>query len=201
VKIGVLGGTFDPVHRGHIAMAEEARRELGLDEVILVPAGRPPYKAVTEIAPAADRREMLSLAVSGKPHLKVSTMEIERPGPSYTVDTLAVLKEHYGNDAGIYFILGDDSLAQFPHWREPERIVEMCSLVAIPRPGSPRPDIDTLEKGIPGISKKLIYLEKPRLDIRATVIREMASRGKSINKYVPGPVADYIRKHKLYAGK
>jgi nicotinate-nucleotide adenylyltransferase len=199
LKIGVLGGTFDPVHRGHLAMAEEARRALGLDEVMLVPAGRPPYKSAGKIASAADRLEMLRLATAGRPYLKVSTMEIERPGPSYTVDTIAALKKQYGNKAGIYFILGGDSLSQFPTWREPDKIIAMCYLVAVPRPGCPRPDVKTLEKDVPGISKKLIFLEKPRLDISATVIRETASRGESIAKYIPGPVADYIRKNQLYA--
>ncbi len=135
MKIGVLGGTFDPVHRGHIMMAEEAMKSLGLSEVLLVPAGQPISKMKDRLTPAEHRLQMLRLAVAEKPHLKVSTMEIERPGPSYTVDTIAELRKKYGSQDEIFFILGWDSLAQLPDWREPARIISMCSLVAVPRPG------------------------------------------------------------------
>ena len=201
MKIGVLGGTFDPVHLGHIKMAEEARDSLGLGEVIIVPAGQPMSKSTERITPAKHRVEMLRLAVAGRPQLKVSSIEIERPGPSYTVDTIAALKKQYGSQAEIYFILGWDSLAQFADWREPERIIEMCYLAAVPRPGWPRPSLEDLEKDIPGISKKVVFIDKPRLNISASGIREMAARGESIDRLVPGPVADYIKKHKLYTGR
>jgi nicotinate-nucleotide adenylyltransferase len=201
MKIGVLGGTFDPVHLGHIKMAEEARDSLGLGEVIIVPAGQPMSKSTERITPAKHRIEMLRLAVAGRPQLKVSSIEIERPGPSYTVDTIAALKKQYGIQDEIYFILGWDSLAQFADWREPERIIGMCYLAAVPRPGWPRPSLEDLEKDIPGISKKVVFIDKPRLNISASGIREMAARGESIDRLVPGPVADYIKKHKLDTGR
>jgi nicotinate-nucleotide adenylyltransferase len=201
MKIGVLGGTFDPVHLGHIKMAEEVREALGLAEVIIVPAGQPMSKSTDRVTPAEQRIAMLRLAVVGKPHLKVSYMEIERPGPSYTVDTIAALKKRYGGKAEIYFILGWDSLAQLAEWREPGRIIEMCFLVAVPRPGFTRPGLAALEKGIPGISKKVIFMEKPRLDISATVIREKVARHEAIDRFVPGLVAEYIQKHRLYLGQ
>jgi nicotinate-nucleotide adenylyltransferase len=198
MKIGVLGGTFDPVHRGHVAMAEEARKELEIEEMLMMPAGRPMSKVEEPIATAGQRLEMLRMAVAARPHLKVSTMEMERPGPSYTVDTLAELKKKYGENAGIYFVLGWDSLAQLPEWREPGGIVARCHLVAVPRPGLPRPSLDVLEKKLPGISKKVIFMDRPRLDISASSIREMIARGDKIDRLVPKSVAEYIIKHKLY---
>jgi nicotinate-nucleotide adenylyltransferase len=196
--IGVLGGTFDPVHLAHIGMAEEARTELGLAEVIIVPAGQPIAKPGDRITPAVQRIEMLRLALIGKPYIKISYMEIERPGPSYTVDTIEALRKQYNSKAGIYFILGWDSLAQLPGWREPWRIVEMCHLVAVPRPGWPRPNLEALEEKITGISSKVSFLDKPNLDISATMIREKVRKGEAINSLVPGLVADYIKKHRLY---
>jgi nicotinate-nucleotide adenylyltransferase len=198
VKIGVLGGTFDPVHLGHIGMADEARKALDLAEVIFVPAGQPVGKSTRRVTPAEQRIEMLRLAIIGRPYLKISFMEIERPGPSYTVDTLDALRKRYGGKAEIYFILGWDSLAQLPEWHEPGRIVEMCSLVAVPRPGYPRPDVKILEKTVPDISKKLVYIDEPNLDISAMAIREKAARGEPVDHLVPGLVAEYIKKHRLY---
>ncbi len=202
MKVGVLGGTFDPVHLGHIGMAEEARKALGLAEVIIVPAGQPIAKSSERIiTPAAQRIEMLRLALIGKPYLKISYREIERPGPSYTVDTIDAIRKRYGGKAGIYFILGWDSLAQLADWREPARIVEMCHLVAVPRPGYSRPDLDDLEKKIPGISRKVTFIDKPSLDISATMIREKVARREAIDQLVPGLVAQYIKKHRLYVVK
>lgn len=198
MKIGVLGGTFDPVHRAHIMMAEEAKEALSLSEVLMVPAGQPMFKANDRITMADHRLAMLHLAVAGSPHIKVSTVEIERPGPSYTVDTIAGLREQQGDSDDIYFIIGWDSLEQFPEWREPARILSMCFLVAVPRPGWSRPDLQTLEDRVPGISGRVVFLEKPQVDISASDIREMVARGESIDHLVPGPVADYIKEHKLY---
>jgi nicotinate-nucleotide adenylyltransferase len=201
MKIGVLGGTFDPVHLGHILMAEEAMKSLGLGEVLLVPAGQPISKMKEQLTPAEHRLQMLRLAVAERPHLKVSTMELERPGPSYTVDTITELGRKYGSKDELLFILGWDSLAQLPNWREPARIIGMCSLVAVPRPGFPRPDLKALEKKIPSISKRVVFLEKPQADISATDIRKKVARGESIAHLVPAPVAEYIKKHKLYQGQ
>jgi len=198
MKIGVLGGTFDPVHLGHIIMAEAARKSLGLTEVLLVPAGQPMTRSNERIASAEHRLRMLHLAVAGSPYLKVSTIETERPGPSFTVDTIAELRRKYGEKNEIFFILGWDSLAQLPIWRDPARIINMCTLVAVPRPGWPQPSLKALEKDIPGISKRVVFLDSPRVDISATVIREKVARGESIDHLVPGPVADYIKKHGLY---
>jgi nicotinate-nucleotide adenylyltransferase len=198
MRLGVLGGTFDPVHRGHLMMAEEARRALDLAEVLLVPAGRPMSKTGQHVTDAGQRLAMLHLAAAGRPWLKVSTLEIERPGPSYTVDTIGALRAQYDSKAEIYFILGWDSLEQLPSWHEPERLVSLCRLVAIPRPGQPRPDLKKLDKAIPGISKKVVLLEKPCVEISASAIREMVGRGETIDSLVPAEVAAYIRENELY---
>jgi nicotinate-nucleotide adenylyltransferase len=198
MKIGVLGGTFDPVHRGHIMVAEEARASLTLSRLLMVPAGSPPFKGYKPIASAEHRLAMLRLAVAGMTGIEVSTIEIERPGPSYTVDTIAALRKQYGKDDEIYFIIGRDSLEQFPDWREPARIISLCMLAAVPRPGWDQPDMQVMEGRLPGISERIVFLEKPRVDISASAIRKMVADGKSIESLVPEPVAEYIQQHKLY---
>ncbi len=201
MKIGVLGGTFDPVHLGHIKIAEEARVSLGLSEIILVPAGQPLLKPAHPVTSAEHRLQMLSLAISDRPYFNVSAVEIERPGPSYTVDTIAELRGQFAGGEEIFFILGWDSLVQLPEWREPSRLISMCCLVAVPRPGCKRPGLEALEASIPGVSKRVILLDKPRIDISASAIRERAARGLSLRHLVPEPVAEYIRQHKLYSTK
>jgi nicotinate-nucleotide adenylyltransferase len=198
MKTGILGGTFDPVHLGHLAIADEARVSQGLSEVIMIPAGQPVFKQYDEITPTGHRLNMLKLAIEGRPYLRVSEVEIKRPGISYTVDTIAQLRNYSVRKKDLYFILGYDSLKQLPDWRDPERMLGMCRLIAVPRPGCPRPDMDELERHIPGITRRTILLEKPLIDISATDIREKAARGESIDELVPGPVAEYIKKHNLY---
>jgi nicotinate-nucleotide adenylyltransferase len=197
MKIGVFGGTFDPVHRAHIAAAAAARDALKLDKVLLVPAGQPMSRSELPIASAEDRVAMLRLAVKGKPGLEVSTIEIERSGPTYTVDSITQMRKSALNDE-IYFILGCDSLDQLPGWKEPERLVSLCRLVVVPRPGCRTPDLKKLEEILPGISQKVTLLKEPFLDVSATEIREKAGKAESINDLVPAPVADYIKKHGLY---
>ena len=198
MKIGVLGGTFDPVHRGHVAVAETARDALSLSKLLMVPAGQPPFKDGGPISPAEYRLAMLRLAIEGITGVEVSDIEVERPGPSYTVDTIAELRTQYRDSDEIYFIIGWDTLEQFPAWREPERILNMCRLAAVPRPGWDRPDIRALEVKLPGISERTMYLDEPHADISASAIRKMVEDGQSIEDLVPEPVAEYIKEHKLY---
>jgi len=197
-KLGIFGGTFDPVHLGHLAVAKEAKEALELDEVLLVPAGQPMSKQNETITSAKHRLEMLKLAIGGIPYLKISTIEIERKGPSYTSDTIAQIRKQSGGGDEIYFILGWDSLAQLPTWHEPAKIIGMCTLAAVPRPGYAKPRLRSLEGVLPGILKKVIFLDKPRIDISATEVRELAAKGEAIENLVPKPVAEYIRKNKLY---
>ncbi len=198
MKIGVLGGTFDPIHNGHLAVAEEVRSRLGLSEILFVPAGRPWLKGDTPISPAELRVEMVRLAVADKPYYKVSTMEIEREGPSYTVDTMGELRAQIGVGNELYFILGWSSLAELPQWKEPARIIRLCKLIAVPRPGYPRPDLRSLDTSIPGLSRSVTLLDKPEVDISASDIRDRVAQGQSISGLVPEAVEGYIEEHKLY---
>ncbi|MBI2849541.1 MAG: nicotinate-nucleotide adenylyltransferase [Chloroflexi bacterium] len=197
MKIGVFGGTFDPIHNGHLKIAEAARAKLDLAEVYFVPAARTPMKGGS-ILPAEHRVEMVRLAIAPYPYFKLSTIEMERPGLSYTVDTINELHGKLGVENELFFILGWDSLAQFPRWREPARIIQIGRLVAVPRPGYPLPDKDALEVSVPGISERLIVLEKPALDISATEIRQRVAEGLSIRHLVPEAVAEYIKENRLY---
>ena len=198
MKIGILGGTFDPVHNGHLKIAGEVMQALGLNRVVFIPAGQSPFKAEYAVTPADQRLEMLTLAVAGSSEYVVSTIEIERPGISYTIDTLIELQRQYDNGRELFFILGWDSLERFAEWREPTRIIEICSLVAVPRPGWQKPDLGQLEKDVPGVSSRVIFTDGPEIDISSSAIRELVAQGKSINSLVPDSVAEYIQKQNLY---
>jgi nicotinate-nucleotide adenylyltransferase len=198
MDIGVLGGTFDPIHLGHLVVAEEVKARLDLAEILFVPAGQPWLKMSSPILAAEHRVQMVRLALGGKPYFKLSTMEIERAGPSYSIDTLAELKGRLGAEDKLFFILGWDNLAQLPQWREPARLVELCRLVAVPRVGYPAPDLGALEAIIPGLSEAIILLDAPHIDITASAIRDRVARGLSIHHLVPEPVERYIREHGLY---
>ena len=198
MKIGVLGGTFDPVHQGHLVIAEEAIGRLNLAEILFVPAGQPWLKMDYPISSAEHRVQMVRLAIADKPGFKLSTMEIERDGPTYTVDTIAQLQAQLGTGTELFFILGWDNLNELPQWREPARLVKLCHLVAIPRPGYPLPDLDSLEAVIPGLTSSTIILNTPEIDISASEIRQTVAQGLSISHLVPEPVDRYIREHRLY---
>ncbi len=198
MSIGVMGGTFDPIHIGHLIVAEEVRVRLNLAEVLFVPAGQPWLKPNSPVSAAEHRVQMVRLAIVDKPHFKLSTMEIERAGPTYTVDTIAELKGQLGAGDELFFILGWDSLAELPQWHEPSRLIKMCHLVAVPRPGYPVPDLKSLEALIPGLSKSTILLDTQEIDISASGIRSRLARGLSVRHLVPEPVEKYIRQHKLY---
>ena len=198
MNIGVLGGTFDPIHMGHLLVAEEAKAKLNLAEILFVPAGLPWLRGDSPLAAAEHRVHMVRLAIDDKPYLKLSTVEIERGGPSYTVDTIAELKGQLGAGAELFFILGWDSLAELPQWREPSRLIKLCRLAAVPRVGCSAPDLDSLENDIPGLGDRVILLDKPRVDISASGIRDRVARGLSIDHLVPEPVERYIREQGLY---
>ncbi len=198
MNIGVLGGTFDPIHMGHLIIAEEVRARLDLAEVLFVLAGQPLLKLNNAISPAEHRVEMVRLAIANEPSFKLSTMEIERPGPSYTVDTMAELGNQIGAGDKLYFILGWDNLIQLPQWHEPSRLVKLCRLVPVPRVGQPSPDLDSLEAAVPGLSQSIIMLDTPQIGISSSEIRDRVARGLSIHHLVPEPVERYIKQHRLY---
>ena len=198
MKIGVLGGTFDPIHNGHLGIAGSACRELGLNRVLFVPAREPWLKGGRGIAPARHRVEMIKLAILSDSRYNISHVDLERDGPSYTVDTLSDLRRELGSDAGLYFILGMDALEGLAGWREPGRIVEMCHLVVARRPGVAMIDLKELEARLPGISEKIVVIDNELYDINSTEIRRRVAVGRSVEGLAPDAVARYIRENGLY---
>jgi nicotinate-nucleotide adenylyltransferase len=195
LRLGVLGGTFDPVHVGHLLLAEEAREQLGLERVLFVPAGQPWRKAGKRISKAADRLAMLRLAAEDNPAFEVSDLEVSRLGPSYTGETLASIRAEH-KDAEIFFIMGEDALADLPNWRDPDRIVELAMLAVARRPSDSPEDRDLELMAIaPG---REVWLSMPRIDISSSEIRERVQKGRSIRYRVPDAVEAYMREHKLY---
>jgi len=196
--MAVLGGTFDPVHSGHLMVAGVVSERLAPAEIVFVPAGQPWLKDDRLISPVADRIEMVRLAISGNCHYRLSTVETERSGPTYTVDTIRELKSQVSAHDELYFILGWDNLLDLPRWHKPAELISLCKLVAVPRIGFRVPEEATLEKLLPGLSRRVILLDKPEIDISASVIRERVRRGLSISQLVPPAVGTYIKEQGLY---
>ena len=196
MNVGILGGTFDPIHIGHLVIAEEARIKLGLSEVLFVPAGQPWLKLDRNITAAAHRVEMVRRAIAGNPHFKLCTLEIERPSPSYTVDTLTILQKQLGSGASLFFILGRDTLAELPLWKEPQKVIRLCRLVVPPRLGSR--DLKHLNAAIPGLLDKVIQLDMPVIGISSSEIRQRIAQGLSIRYLVPHGVERYITEQRIY---
>lgn len=201
MKIGILGGTFDPIHLGHLAVAAETFRFLKLDRVVFLPAGQPYFKQLNTITPAQQRLEMLELAIHGEPAYSISRLEIERQGPSYAVDSLSRMKTSLGTDDELFFIMGWDSLMSLPLWYEAERLIQLCKIVASPRPGFPKPDIGQIESQLPGITRRAVVLERPLIDISSTEIRRRVREGLPIDQMVPQAVKQYILGKNLYIAK
>ena len=152
-RLGLLGGTFDPIHCGHLVIAEEARVRLDLAEVRFIPAGQPPHKLAHAVSPAADRLAMIERAIAGNPAFTVSTLEIERTGPSYTVDTLSQVAEAEGSDCAVHFIVGGDALPDLLSWYAPDRLLELCTLVVVRRPDVPPVDLRRLTERLPALEQ------------------------------------------------
>jgi nicotinate-nucleotide adenylyltransferase len=193
---GILGGTFDPIHHGHLLVAEEAREVLGLERVLLVPAAVPPHKPGRPVTEAGHRVAMLELAIAGNPALGVDRLEIDRGGASYTVDTLRALRDRGVADP--WFILSAEALALFETWREPEAILELCRLAVVPRGGFESLDRDWVSARFPGREHRVRFLAGPQLPISGSVVRHRASAGRSVRYLVPDAVARYIVAHRLY---
>jgi nicotinate-nucleotide adenylyltransferase len=198
MKIGLLGGTFDPIHVGHLTIAEEVRLKLDLNEVLFIPAGQPCLKGERSIAPGEHRLEMLKLAIGSNPRFKVSAIELRRAGPSYSVDTVSALRDELGAEVELYFIVGFDALAELPIWKEPSRLLDMCQVVGVRRPGYAELDWRSLEQAIPGISSRVIVVDVPQIDISSTQIRKRVAKGLSIRHLVPEAVERYISENRLY---
>ncbi len=203
LRIGILGGTFDPIHNGHLAIAEAARRQLELDRVIFIPAGQPWLKARStgRISSAEHRLAMARLAIADCPHFEASAIEVERPGMTYTVDTLAELRAMHNALPGrteLYLILGMDSVRELRRWHEPERLFDMCVLVAVSRPDTADVTRYGFERDFPAAANRFLPLRGPMVDVSATDIRNRVAGGQPIGDSVPASVERYIRDHGLY---
>ena len=196
VRVGVLGGTFDPVHIGHLALAEQAREQLALERVLWVPSGDPWRKADRTVTPAEHRGAMVRLAIERHRLYELCPLEIERSGPSYSVGTLADLQR---NDPGseLFFLLGLDALEDLPNWREPTRLIELATLAVAAR-GSRQPEAEELDRLVPGLGVRVVWLEMPHLDVSATELRRLAAEGAGLRGRTPASVEAYIREHRLY---
>jgi nicotinate-nucleotide adenylyltransferase len=199
--LGILGGTFDPVHVGHLAIAEEVREALGLARVRFVPAGRPPHKPGVPVTDPAHRLAMVELAVRDNPAFEVSTVELERPGPSYAVDTLERFHAETraeGRTPDLVFILSVEALRDLPTWRAPMRILELCRLAVVPRSGFRELPNAWAAEHFPGLEARILLLPGPQLDVSASAIRARVAAGRSIRYLVPDAVVAYIADHGLY---
>lgn len=213
MRLGILGGTFDPIHHGHLVIAQEAMSNLGLDQVIFIPAGIPWMKAGQSITAARHRLAMTRLAVANHPGFRTSSMEVQRPGPSYTVDTLRELRQGLGLDDQMHLLVGKDAFLEMHEWREPDKISELCTAIVFSRPGidskETLPAGDTfcnLCKGshhwfwreAPRGDKNLVYLQGPMIDISGSEIRRRVEEGLPIRYQVPQVVEAYIAANNLY---
>ena len=201
MRIGILGGTFDPIHIAHLIIAEEARVSLDLEEVVFIPAGEPWVKSEDPVSPGELRLQMVRLAIATNPFFRVSSLEIDREGQTYTVDTLEALRQEWGPETEVYFILGMDTLSGLPRWKEPERLLQLCIPVVFARPEHSQSALEELESLLPGLRDKVLFLEGPHMGISSTEIRGKVSRGVSIRYLVPIQVEQFIAEQGLYSGK
>ncbi len=200
-RIGIMGGTFDPIHYGHLVIAEEVRARLNLTEVLFIPTGDPPHKPGLSVTSAEQRASMVQLAIASNPHFVLSRMEIDRPGPSYTVDTVRQLRQLWGRQMGLYFVIGWDSLEDLHHWYDPQGLLaELTGLVAVRRPGHVEEAEyrKVIEQRLPGITQLLHVVDAPQLDISATDLRKRVAEGRPIKYQTSEAVEQYILTHKLY---
>ena len=197
MRVGVFGGTFDPIHDGHLVAANESAWILGLDRVLFLPAGNPPHKQGETVTTAEDRVAMVRLALADNPRFELCTLELERTGPSYTVDTL---RELHRREPGIepYFIVGMDSLADLPSWHDPGGILKLAHLVAVHRAGWDIIDVNDLNKRVPGAMGRVTILRIPGLDIASSDLRDRIAAGRPVRYLIPDPVIAYIEERHLF---
>lgn len=200
-RVGLMGGTFDPIHHAHLIMAEDVRSQLDLNEIVFIPTGHSPHKPGRVITSAEDRLAMVELAIAPNPHFTCSRVEIDREGPSYSVDTLRILHEQWGQRTQLYFVIGWDSLMEMHTWHDPLGILAQVErLVVVKRPGYVAPPgyNDVLESHLPGILQRLLIVQTPLLEISSTDIRRRVAENQSILYRTPEAVVRYIYEHELY---
>jgi nicotinate-nucleotide adenylyltransferase len=218
LRLGLFGGSFNPIHNGHVAIARQTREALGLDRVLFIPTNDPPHKAHQSLAPAKDRYEMVRLAIASDPLLSISDVEFRRPGKSYTIDTIRQLQQEYGAATALYFLIGLDAFLDFSSWREPGALLNLCSFVVISRPGLsfqslsdltilpplPAQSLADLDAGrqstldIPVGKHHLILLRLPPCEVSASDIRTRVKQGLPVANILPPLVESYILHHHLY---
>jgi len=194
MRLGIMGGTFDPIHYGHLVAAEEARAAFGLHLVTFIPCREPPHKKDYQVTDAEHRYAMTMTATCTNPHFDALRIELERLGPSYTIDTLRQLHAAHPQ-AELFFITGADAVRELLTWREPERLVALCRFVAVTRPGY---DLRGLERDLGELARSVAAIEAPGVNISSTQIRERVAQGRSIKYLTPDAVETYIVKHRLY---
>lgn len=196
VRLGIMGGTFDPIHIGHLAVAEQAREAFGLSAVVFIPAGVPVFKLDRRVAPAQDRLEMCRRAVEGNPLFDVSDIEVRRAGNTYTVDTLRQMRAHYPGNVEFRFIIGADALAGIGKWRESAEVARLAGIIAVTRPGFALDERVRAEAEAGGF--RVGYLQATALSVSSSQLREMLEQGRSIRYLTPDSVCDCIRERGLY---
>jgi nicotinate-nucleotide adenylyltransferase len=194
MKLGVFGGTFDPVHVGHLVLAEAAREQLGLDQVLWMPAGDPWRKREQDVSQAKHRIELVRIAIADNPAFKLRTDEVVRQGPSYTVDTLSALKTEF--HAHLFLLIGEDALWDLPGWKSPEKIVRLATLAVAGR-GAEQPQPDLPDPLVRMLARP-VWIQMPRIEVSSTDIRRRTGACESIRYLVPAGVEDYIRQTGLY---
>lgn len=194
--IGILGGTFDPPHNGHLLIAQEALTQLNLSQVLFAPTRQPPHKLGKDITSVEHRVEMVRLAIADDPKFALSRVDVDRVGPTYTVDTMRALREQLPGTE-LFFIMGMDSLANLTTWHRPADLIRLCKLAVCARPGF-AVDMGSLEHGLPGLSERVVFVRSLALDVSATELQQRVRAGKSIAECVPAVVARYIAAHGLY---
>jgi nicotinate-nucleotide adenylyltransferase len=200
VRVGLLGGTFNPPHVAHLVCAQEALLQLQLDRVLLVPAGLPPHKAVEDEPGTAHRVALCEAAVAGDDRLGVSRVDVERPGPSYTADTLRALRATAPDDE-LTFIVGGDMAHSLPTWREPEAILALAELGVAEREGVRRTDIAERLEPLAGAAERVRFFDMPRLDVSSSLLRRRAAAGLPLRYLVPDAVAAYVEREGLYGSR
>lgn len=197
VKLGLFGGTFDPPHLGHLILAEAARDQLSLDKVLWVVAGQSPLKQDRAISPAEIRAEMVEAAIAGNPAFALSRIDLDRPAPHYTLDTLKLLGREFPN-AELYFLMGEDSLADLPRWRSPDEIVGLCWLAVSRRPGTDF-SLSAVESAAPGASARIRWIQSPQIEIASSDIRRRIGEGRTVRYLLPPGVHEIIVREGLYS--
>lgn len=200
-RFGVLGGTFDPIHLGHLIVAQEVVSTLRLDQLFFLPAGDPPHKRNRSVTPAQHRVAMVKRAIANNPAFALSLVDVARAGPSFTVETLGLLHQEWGPETAIYFVIGWDMLDELLTWHDPPGVVrQVDTLVAVHRPGYTL-DADYLAqlgRALPGLEEKLVRVETPQVALSSTELRERVAQGRPIRYQVPDAVERYIRAENLY---